>query len=690
MVNVSSHVQKIMQQPLLFISNNGQLNADARFYAQLEGNQYLFGSNCITAVYFAQTDVPTPSATVSGTTLLLQFIDTDPSAILQGTSQAMTQIHYLCGGPSGWHTHLPSYEKLQYKNIWNGIDLTLTGSRNGLKFLWTLQKASCISSIRLQYDGAQELKLCADGSLSIRHTLGELHDKAPIAWQEIDGKQVYVACSHVLENNRITFCLSGEFDASAPLIIDPVLSYVTFLGGSLALNYCYGITADSQGCAYVTGKTSSTDFPVTPGAFQTSSPGNESVFVTKFTPDGSNVIYSTYIGGSSFDSGESIVIDSNGCAYLSGYTSSNDFPVTPGAFQTEKKGASNAFLIKLSPTGGSLIYSTLLGLYGTIQGYGVALGTDLCAYITGSADGDIPVTSGAFQTARSGASDVFVTKFSSDGSSLVYSTYLGGNNDETGYGIAVDLSGCAYVTGSTSSADFPVTAGAFQTSFGSGSADAFVSKLNSDGSALIYSTYLGGSERDFAAGIAVDAQGFAYVAGITASHDFPITPSAFQTVYGGGDYDAFVTRFTQDGTGLVGSTYLGGSNYDDAAGIAVDSRGRAYITGGSSSANYPITPEIIPSSLGGFINSTVSILSNDLKQLLVSYYLGDFCAGWCIALGPDGYLYTGGVTVSNDFPVTPGAFQTSFSSVAGATCGYVTKTAFLFPETVSITLTGLF
>ena len=388
------------------------------------------------------------------------------------------------------------------------------------------------------------------------------------------------------------------------------LVYSTYLGGSSSDlsgggDFGYGIAVDSNGNAYVTGTTGSADFPVTPGAFQMVNRSPNSVaFVTKLNASGSALVYSTYLGGSLVDYGNSIAVDSSDSAYVTGVTASADFPVTPGAFQVNYGSYSNAFVTKLSASGSALIYSTYLGGNGSEGGDGsssIAVDSNGNAYVTGGASSaDFPVTAGAFQTTLMGSSNAFVTKLNASGSALVYSTYLGGSSTlmdmggsfsggDSGSGIVVDSNGNAYVTGTAGSADFPVTPGAFQTHRASGY-DVFVTKLSADGSSLVYSTFLGGPFDDRGYGIALDHIGDAYITGVTATDDpylsyFPETPDAF-SVRG----KVFVTKLNAGGSALIYSTGLGGNGPDIGYGIATDSSGNAYVTGVAASNNFPTTP----------------------------------------------------------------------------------------------------
>ncbi|HOK37693.1 MAG TPA: SBBP repeat-containing protein [Bacteroidales bacterium] len=327
------------------------------------------------------------------------------------------------------------------------------------------------------------------------------------------------------------------------------LVYSTYLGGN-SYEFSYGIAVDGSGYAYVTGETFSLNYPVTTGVFQTTNGGQSDAFVTKLNATGTSLVYSTYLGGSGDDIGYSIALDGSGNAYITGYTTSSNYDVTSGAFQTTYEGGKEVFVTKINPAGSGLVYSTYIGGSSNDESYGIAVDGSGQAYVTGyTFSYTYDVMSGAFQTFYRGNGDVFVTKLNATGTSLLYSTYLGGSFDDKAYGIALDGSGNAYVTGYTFSTNYPVTTGAFQTSL-RGAVDAFVTKLNPTGTSLLYSTYLGGSDDDYAFGIALDGNGNAYVTGETTSSNYDVTTGAFQTTYGG-DGDVFVTKLCLKGVTLT-------------------------------------------------------------------------------------------------------------------------------------------
>ncbi|MEQ1646294.1 MAG: SBBP repeat-containing protein, partial [Pyrinomonadaceae bacterium] len=352
----------------------------------------------------------------------------------------------------------------------------------------------------------------------------------------------------------------------------------------------YGIAVDASGNAYVTGETNSPAFPTTAGAFDTTHNGGPDAFAAKLNSTGSALLYSTFIGGTSNEFGYAIAVDPAGNAFVAGSTESAGFPTTAGAFDTTHNGGADAFVTKLNAAGASPMYSTFIGGSAFDDCFAMAVDPSGNAVMTGETDSTTyPTTTGAFDTTYNGVVDAFVTKLNAAGSSLVYSTFLGGSVDDGGYGIATDATGDAYVTGYTSggSTAFPTTAGAFDT-IHNGSVDAFATKVNAAGSSLVYSTFIGGSLGDNGRAIAVDTSGNVFLTGETNSPTFPTTVGAIDTTHNG-DTDAFVAKLNAAGSSLVDSTFLGGSTVDVGLGLAVDSAGNAFVTGVSESAGFPTT-----------------------------------------------------------------------------------------------------
>lgn len=682
--------------PLSFIKNNGQEDTRAHFSTNYKGRRFFFSSDRITSVELEPVDEPiqeqdnlTESPMQSGiprngVSVELSFVNANPNLTPEGVLPQPGYHHFYRGNDSTkWSNGVPHYKELRYPSVWEGVDLVLSGGQEGLKMNWVLDEPDRVSSIRLHWAGADSLELDVTGNLLVRHALGTLTDLSPIAYQEIDGERKPVDCVYRLYSSfDLGFELTGNYLDNTPLIIDPILMYATYLGGSLTEN-ARGIAVDTQGCAYVTGTTNSVDFPVTPGAFQTTAGGEGNAYVTKFASDGSSLIYSTYLGGSNGATANSIFLDTQECAYITGSTSSTDFPITPGAYQTTP---GSLYVTKLAPDGGSLIYSTYLG--GTASGSsgnGIVVDLQGHAHVAGyTVDANFPTTPGAFQTTNLGLSGSgFITKFSADGGSLIYSTFLGGTGQDIINDITVDTQGYAYITGATSSTDFPVTPGVFQTTFTGGST--FITKLALDGSALIYSTFLSGTSGTSGRSISVDTQGNSYITGRVDGPGFPVTANAFQTTYGGGVADTFASKLSPGGESLIASTYLGGTVADVNYSGAIDMQGHIYAAGYTTSPNFPLTPEVIPSVFGGGSNIYISIFSADLTKLLVSYCLGDWGA-YNMTVGREGAVYVTGQTFSTGFPATPGAFQITLN---GASDAFVTKTGFAFYRQASVEIDGI-
>ncbi len=587
-------------------------------------------------------------------------------------------VNYFIGNdPSKWRSGVSTFGRVSYRDVLPGIDVTYYGTNAGtLEYDFVVAPGADPKDIRVEFSGASDVAL-RGGSLVITTAHGTVTQQAPILYQSIAGRRVAVAGRFSLAGDELAFEV-GSYDHQHPLVIDPTLIYSTYLGGS-GYDNVYGIAVDGSGAAYVTGYTSSTNFP-TQSPLSGSNAGSPDAFVAKLNPTGSGLIYSTYLGGSGTDLGFGIAVDGSGAAYVTGSTTSTNFP-TQSPFQGSNAGGSDAFATKLNATGAALIYSTYLGGPssaggpGDDFGYAIAVDGSGAAYVTGSATSTNFPTQAPFQGSKAGGIDAFVTKLSATGSSLVYSTYLGGGSamgpgDDFGRGIAVDGSGAAYVTGSTTSTNFP-TQSPFQGS-NAGSTDAFVTKLDATGSALVYSTYLGGSnnENDSGdnSGIAVDGSGAAYVTGGTFSTNFP-TQAPFQGS-NAGSTDAFVTKLNATGSALIYSTYLGGSGPDQGYGIAVDGSDVAFVAGLTVSTNFP-TQAPFQGTFAGNSDAFVTSFTATGSALICSTYLGgsNGDVGRAIAVDGSSAAYVAGGTVSTNFPMQ-GPFQ---GSKAGSDDAFVTK-----------------
>ncbi len=644
------------QLPLAFVPNQGQSDARVRFQvANVGGTAFFTQDGVVLAMPAAETD--------AGATLRLHFIGANSDTEIVGRSPLPGVVNYLRGSDSAnWHTDLPTYGEVIYRQLYAGIDLQYTGTEgagadaNGaqaryLKGTYTVMPGADPTAIRWWHGGATNVQVDpATGNLLIRlaDNGGTLTEQAPVAWQVIDGRRVTVPVQYtVATNGQVGFAL-GQYQSAHALIIDPTIVYSTYLGGS-AREDVEGLAVDGAGNAYITGSTRSSNFP-SASPVQDNLGGEDDVFVTKINAAGTALLYSTYLGGSSGDQGVAIAVDTAGNAYITGDTQSTDFP-TANAYQPSCAVllfvcAGDVFVAKLNSSGNALLYSTYLGGNVTEVAGDIAVDSSGHAYVVGStASEDFPLAS-PLQVTNQGSMDAFLTKLNGSGNGLVYSTYFGGTGEESGLGIAVS-GGEAHITGLTTSGDFP-TANAYQPSYG-GDGDAFVARFDAAGQSLRYSTFLGGGASDVGHAIALDSSGNAYLTGNTEGQlptQNPVQPTV------GGNSDAFVAKLNRDGNSLIYSTYLGGSASDDGRDIAVDGAGNAYITGETLSTDFPIA-NALQSNNRGNSDAFVAKLNNSGDRWLYSTYLGGDQSdhGDSIAVAADGNAYIGGVTFSTNFPL---------------------------------------
>jgi hypothetical protein len=654
--------------PLSFEANQGQTNAQVNFLSR--GSAYALFLTPTEAVLNLQ------KSAASGDVLRMDLVDSNPLAKGVGLNEQITKSNYLIGNdPSQWHTNIPNYGAVEYQNVYSGINLIYHGSnQRQIEFDFVVAPGANPDAIRLDFQGVERITLDAKGDLVLHTADGNVVEDAPVLYQDINGVRHAVSGRFVLEGDDQVGFEVGAYDHSKPLVIDPVLSYSTYLGGSIHDN-ANAIAVDASGNAYVAGGTNSADFPVTAGAYQTKFTGgtgttaHNDAFITKLNAAGTAPIYSTYLSGTNFlqafgDVAIGLAVDSAGSAYVTGVAETSDFPTTPGAYQTTNNNSGSAFVTKLTADGSGLVYSTLLGGSGQSFGRGIAIDASGNAYVTGNAGASFPITSNAYQQTASNLNGAFVTELNSTGTGLVYSTYFGATSrlvsfTSWGTGIALDSAGDIYITG-PSAGYVPTTPGAFQAK-NKGTQNAFVAKFNpasSTGSgSLIYSTYLGGSGSDGGSKIAVDASGAAYVSGTTNSSNFP-TLNPIQSTFGG-IHDAFLTKLNPAGSALVYSTYLGGSGNDVGGGIALDAADDAYVAGTTGSSNFP-TLNAVQAIFGGRQNGYIAEVNAGSALLFCTYLGGSGAdAGGAIALDSAGNIYYAGGTSSTNFPATPGAFQTT-------------------------------
>jgi hypothetical protein len=657
--------------PTSFEFNAGQADQPVRFLAHGRGYAlYLTPSASVLKLSRAGASLSGPTAAPAAEPVTaevrMQLVGADPAARVVGQDKLPGKTNYFLGAdPSQWRVGIANYGRVEYQGVYRGIDLAYHGEQGQLEYDFDVAPGANPAAIALKFEGAKSMALDAAGALILHAAGGDLVQRAPVAYQTVGGRRVAVPVRFVLRNDGAVHFALGRYDHSRPVVIDPILSYSTYFGGSND-DASSAIAVDESGHAYVAGYTLSTNFPKK-GALQPASGGGYDAFVAELSADGKSLIYSTYLGGSGKDVAYDVALDHAGALYVTGETGSINFPTKNALQPAFGGGANDAFLVKVAP-GGSLVYSTYLGGSGADYGMGVATDGAGQAYVAGPTSSPNLKTKNAYQPQyQGGDDDVFVAKLSPDGMTPVYLTYLGGSGLDWGTGIAVDSAAAAYITGFTDSTNFPTVAALKGTN--SGRSDVFVTKLNTLGNPS-YSTYYGGTKDDQAFAIDVTPTGAAYVTGSTFSTDFRIQ-AAFQGMKGG-DFDGFVFALAPGGSALIYSTYMGGPAFDGGAGIAVDRDGRAYVAGNTASTTFP-TMNPIQATYGGGHADGIVLVIGPRGALEFSTYLGgsgDDAAGK-IALDRSGAAYVEGATQSTNFP-TRNAFQPSNGGL-GTYDGFIAK-----------------
>ena len=666
------------QIPLAFERNQGQSTPDVRFIAR--------GARA--TLYLNNHSAKLESS--AHHSLTMRWINNNSAPVISGEDRLEKQSNYFIGAdPNQWTNNISNFEKVRYEKIYPGIDLLFYGNDRELEYDFLVAPHSNPHTIKFKFDEAENIFINQDGELVLKNSNAEMIQRKPIAYQMIQGEKISVAANYVLsKNNEISFAV-GNYHQDFPLIIDPVISYASYVGEDL--NSQPVIATDAQGNAYIA---RTFGVPATNGAVQNGS----MISITKINPNGTAVLYSAVIGGGDQDQAYGITVDSNGNCYVAGKTNSSLFPTTAGAFQTDFGLAcgtcSNAFVTKINPQGNTLIYSTYVKGEATqisekklTVARAVAVDATGNAFITGDTNvSDFPVTPNALQptmTTYRGlpSQDAFVTKLNPSGSQIIYSTYLGGgDNTDKGMGIAVDAAGNAFIGGVTSNGIvgvtrpqgtiFPTTATSYQTTDTRGLGEfipsyAFAAKVNPNGTALLYSALIGTVNSSIPPfGFGIDNAGSTYLTGFTRSKTFPVTANAFRKNFGSNPDDggeAFITKLNANGSALAYSTYLGGTGAntgDYATNLAIDEAGNAIITGLTNSPDFPQTgtPAAITQA-GGFVTK----LNATGSAIIESTYLSQGVPEK-IALDRSGNVFLTGFA-SEDFHPTSNAFQTEIGAV---------------------------
>jgi len=649
--------------PLRFEPNRGQADPSARF----------IGRAGATLVFVRDRDLTLALPGEPSRLVRLRWLGGADAPSIAGEGEQPSRSHYFGGRDADtWVRDVPGYDRVRASAVYPGVDLVAYGRDGALEFDLAVAPGADPDAIRFAVDGADRVALDGD-ALVIGVGDGTLRLHAPVAYQEIDGERRAVAARWKRDGGELRFAL-GAFDRRAALVIDPVLGYSGYLGGT-GTDLIHAVAVDRDGQLVVVGRTTSADFPLANALYTTKSSATMA-FVAKIKAGGNQLLWSTFLGGARALSGYDqmgVSLDAQGDVVVTGETSDPNFPVV-NAWQPSLAGGNDAFVTKLTPSGNGIVFSTYLGGSGEDYGRGVAFDAEGYIAVVGiTFSSDFPLKY-AMQTSLGGGSDAFVTRLFPDGVPI-FSTYLGGSSLEWGYEVAQSTLGEAVVVGFTQSPDFPTTPGAYQPDFGGG-ADVFVTRFVADGTSRVYSTFVGGSDYEEALGVALDLEGDAYVVGWTRSPDFP-TISAFQSAPQGGDYDGYAFRLSADGSTLRYSTRLGGSGTDFAYAVSVDLDHFATIAGTTSSTDFP-TLQPVQAANAGSDDGFVVQLAPTGNGLRFGTYLGGnlqenpFGAGFGVATDASGDIYVGQSTASTSYPLSTTVlpFQTTNR---GGLDGAVTK-----------------
>ncbi len=658
--------------PLRFEANRGQFSPEVRFGARGNGYDLLFTQN--------GASIQAGSSNL----LKLSLLHANYNAPIEGIDPLRARTNYLIGPRGAWHTDVSNFARLRYSQVYPGIDAIYYGSDNHLEYDFVLSPGADPAAIAMRFEGSGTLHVTPAGDLSYRTAAGEMLQRRPVIYQDdasgrhpIDGRYV------LLSRDTVGVRLSG-YDRARALVIDPVLSYASYLGGSED-DQITAVQLSSKGLLYLCGSTQTQDITATNGAYDNNNFGLTDIFLAIIDPSQSGsagLVYFSYLGGSNNDIPLALAVDKNGVAYMTGTTTSTDFPIFGNAVQTlGPVTVTEAFVAAIDPSqygGVSLIYSTFLGgQTGANSGNAIALDSSGNIYVAGTtASTDFPVTAGAYAAALYGPTDAFLTELSIYSPTIAYSSYLGAENDDDGRGVAVLPTGQVYVAISTDGGLFPLAGFSYNpnNSGGYDTAIALFDVTKSGTDSLLYSTYLGGGANDMVRGIALDPQGNLLVTGYTLSRNFPVTPDAAQFTYaGGGDIFVAVVNALTPTSFLKYSTFLGGSDGEVAYAVAADSASNIYVTGYTLSSDFPVTSNAPQPQWGQGVDVFLAKLKPHVAgsaALQYSTYVGGATINSALALavGPDGTAYVGGKT-EGSLPIAGNATQGGFGG--GASDGFV-------------------
>ena len=644
--------------PRVFIENQGQMPGSVLYYSPgYPASVYILAGAIVLDIKTPEIDGVVDLTRDRGCAVWIGLDLALTEACLEPKGKVSAQYNYFIGNdPSDWHTGVSAYEEIVCRDIWQDNNMVLRGDAGGLQYEVFGTADLGPGEPRFILQGADRVSPMTNGISQIETPTGGLIIEH---WDAEKG-----AGAFIWDDGNLN---SSAPRAQVPANPDALISS-TLLGGP-SEDIAFSLALDSLGNPIVTGYTSSTTFPTTPGAYDRFPGTNYNVYVSKISSCGGELSWSTFIGGDGVDTGHAVRLDAAGNVAVTGHTSAPDFPVTPGAYDVSPNGGADIFVVKLSPAGDDLIWSTLIGGSDDDKQWGnpFCIDTQGNLVIAGrTRSGDFPTTPGVFDRTHNGDWDVVLAKISPSGDDLVWSTFLGGSlmdgkTQGYGSGLAVDSDDNPIVCGSTESLDFPTTVGAVDTTH-NGGFDAFVSKFSASSGDLLWSTLLGGSIDDGGYAVGIAPLGDVLVGGWTQSSDYPTTSGAYLEAYGGGDYDGFITKLGRDGAPVIWSSFLGGVASDFIFNLIVDPSGNLLVTGRADSPEFPTTDDGYSMAFGGEGDVFLTKIAPTGDEVLYGTFLGgsQYDVGWGIELDEHRNPVISGYTWSPDFPTTPLAYDVYF------------------------------
>ncbi|UCE23351.1 MAG: SBBP repeat-containing protein [Candidatus Zixiibacteriota bacterium] len=674
---------------LNFTPNAGQWDDQVHFRASTDGATMWFAADGAYYQFVREVSPASPpdprlqNRTRDSQSLFIKasFVGANQDVEIVGEGLLGSKCNFFLGNnPARWQADLPNYEAIVYRDVYPGIDLKYYGNDRQLEYDFIVSPGADPSRIQIRYDGAERVSVNGDGQLEVTTAWGTVTEMRPYIYQRDGGGYIVLAGRYrLLSDNSFGFELNDNYDPNLPLIIDPVLTYSSYLGGAYA-QYANGVTFDSEGNIVIVGDTRSADFPLV-NPLQGVLAGRYDLFVTKINPGTGDILFSTFFGGTETEQFPAVTLDATGNVVVSSYTDSEDIP-TVNPFQSDLLGDWDAIIFKLSADGSTLLFSTYLG--GTKVEYagGIAVDASNNVYVCGiTTSFNFPLQNPYCDEISGGDYDGFVTKFSPSGDALIYSTYLGGRDMEQLRSIAVNASGEAYVVGSTYSDDYPAVNALYQTQINQdGPTDAVITKFTAGGDNLVFSTFIPGTEDEWFIDVALDESGTAYVVGSSESDDFPVVnPIQAERSGAGSDdiADVVVAALTGNGDALLFSTYLGGLGEDYGESIALAPDGGVFFTGTTFSYDFP-TYNGLDFVMDGASDALVVRLNTTGTGIVYSTFLGGSSGeqGEAVAVDPNSNPCIVGSTYSADFPLAnatqaiPGStlYSNVFVSMLGGCC----------------------